>query len=115
MKRGDIVRVQLPQPAGRAGSEQYGFRPAVIVQSDDASSVSSVVLLVPMTSQVAAARFPGAFLVSPTQANGLTVKSVVLTNQLRAIDRCRVEEVIGTLTDDEMAALDTQMRRLLAL
>lgn len=115
MNRGNVVRVQLPRPAGQSGSEQYGLRPAIVVQSDKISAGSSVVMIVPMTSNLAAARFPGAFVISPTQLNGLTTDSVVLTNQLRAIDRQRIQEVIGRLTAEEMASLESRIRNLLGL
>ena len=34
MARGDIMVIDLPAPAGSAGHEQVGFRPAVVVQTD---------------------------------------------------------------------------------
>jgi mRNA-degrading endonuclease toxin of MazEF toxin-antitoxin module len=115
MKRGDVVRVQLPRPAGPPGREQFGSRPAVVLQSDRDSATLATVLIVPLTSHLAAMRFPGSFAVSPTKANGLDVESVVLTHQLRAIDRGRVQGVIGTLGSDELATLESHVRGLLGL
>ena len=113
MNRGDIVRVQLPPPAGPSGREQFGSRPAVVVQDERDFGNLSTVLIVPLTSRVSAARFSGSFIVSPTDTNGLDVESVVLTHQLRAIDRRRIQRVIGRLADDQMASLDSEIRRLL--
>lgn len=115
MKRGDVVRVQLPRPQGASGREQFGTRPAVVVQDDRGSANLSTVLIIPLTSRLAAARFPGSFTVSPTDANGLDVESVVLTHQLRAIDQHRVQRVLGTLSAEHMAILESEMRRLLSL
>ncbi|MHC4398126.1 MAG: type II toxin-antitoxin system PemK/MazF family toxin [Planctomycetota bacterium] len=115
MNRGDIVLVQLPRPAGPSGREQFGTRPAVIVQSDTDSTSLSTVLLGPLTSRLSAARFPGSFTVPATDANGLNVESVVLTHQLRAIDRRRIEQVVGRLAHDHMATLESEIRGLLSL
>lgn len=115
MKRGDIVLVKLPPPAGPPGREQFGDRPAIVVQEDPSNANLSTVLIVPLTSRLPAAHLPGSFTVSPTDTNGLDVKSVVLSHQLRAIDRRRIQRVIGSLGADAMATLEAEMRRLLGL
>ena len=115
MKRGDIVRAQLPRPAGSPGREQFGARPAVVVQDELTSAGLATVVVVPLTSRLGAARFAGSFVVRPSSANGLSVPSVVLTHQVRALDEKRIEEVIGTLDDAHMALLDAELRKLLRL
>ncbi|HBO43968.1 MAG TPA: PemK family transcriptional regulator [Planctomycetaceae bacterium] len=115
MNRGDVVRVQLPKPVGQPGSEQYGVRPAIVIQADRVTAGLRTVMIVPMTSQLAAVRFPGTFCILPEPSNGLTVESAVLTSQLRAIDRGRIQDVIGTLSPGDMATLEKEIRRLLAL
>lgn len=115
MNRGDVVRVELPRPAGPPGREQFGSRPAIVLQNDRDSENLSTVLIVPLTSRLAATRFPGAFTVSPTDGNGLDVESVVLTHQLRAIDRGRIQGVIGRLDSSDLAMLESQTRSLLGL
>jgi len=115
MDRGDIVRVELPRPAGTSGREQFGTRPAVVLQNAPDSTDLSTVLVVPLTSRLSAARFLGCFSVQPTNANGLDVASVVLTHQLRAIDRRRIQRVLGKLEGDHMATLESAIRGLLGL
>lgn len=115
MKRGDIVRVELPPPAGPSGREQFGTRPAIVVQDEKNFASLSTVLIVPMTSRLSAARFPGSLTISPTDTNGLDVESVVLTHQLRVIDRRRIQRVIGRLAEHQVAALDREIHRLLGL
>ena len=115
MHRGEVVQVQLPRPAGRAGHEQFGSRPAIVVQEIAASANLATIVVVPLTSQLSATRFVGSFTVSPTETNGLSVESVVLTHQVRAIDQRRIEKVIGTLSDEQMAQLDAELRGLLGL
>lgn len=114
MKRGDVVRVDLPRPSGKPGREQFGIRPAIIVQ-DDAMSSLPTVLVVPCTSQVLRLRLNGTVRLLPTPSNGLSVESVALTHQVRAIDRNRIVSVDGTLSADDLAAVDHELRRLLKL
>ena len=115
MNRGDVVRVELPRPAGPPGREQFGSRPAIVLQHDGDIASLPTVLIVPLTSRLAAIRFPGAFTVSPTGVNGLDVESVVLTHQLRAIDRGCIRGVIGRLDSNDLAKLESQTRSLLGL
>jgi len=115
MNRGDIVRVNLPQPVGPPGREQFGPRPAIVVQTGGVTATLSTVLVVPFTSRRAALCFPGSFTISPTSTNGLACESVALTHQLRAIDRNRIHGVIGRLTSEELGRLESELRRLLGL
>ncbi len=84
MKAGDVFWVDLPARGGRA---QLGRRPAIVLQTNEASSVLQTVLLIPMTTQLDALRFPGTLLVEPDPDNGLKRPSVALVFQLAAIDR----------------------------
>jgi mRNA interferase MazF len=73
------------------------------------------VVVVPLTSQKAALRFPATFLIQPSSSNGLTSESVVLAFQLRAIDKSRVKQVLGKLQPQEMADLNHHVHKLLHL
>ncbi|MDL1944786.1 type II toxin-antitoxin system PemK/MazF family toxin [Chloroflexi bacterium CFX2] len=94
VKRGDIVLVNLPQTADGAGHEQMGTRPALIVHADATNDTLSVIMIVPFTSNMKAQRFPHTIVVEPTEESGLTVQSVQLAFQLRAIERQRVKKMI---------------------
>jgi len=115
MARGDIVLVNLPQPAGRAGHEQMGRSPALIVHDDATSSVLSVVMIIPLTSRLSAQRFPHTIFVNPSVENGLDVPSVLLVFQLRAIDRSRIGRTIGRLEPELMDQVNAEMRGMLGL
>ncbi len=115
MKRGDVVRVDLPRPAGAPGHEQFGERPAVVIQVNDALAPLSTVVVVPLTSNQRALAFAESFHVTPSPTNGLEVPSVALTSQVRAIDVKRVARVMGQLGDDDMRQLEASLRRLLGL
>lgn len=84
MNVGDVVWVEFPAGAGRA---QAGRRPAIVAQSSRVSAALPTVLLIPLTSQQDALRFPGTVLVEADAANGLRQPSVALVFQLTAIDK----------------------------
>lgn len=84
MNAGDLYWVEFP---ARGGHAQAGRRSAIDVQSADATSRLPTVLLMPLTTQLDALRFPGTVLVEVTPENGLTRPSVALAFQLTAVDK----------------------------
>lgn len=115
MKRGDIVPVNLPQSADGAGHEQMGTRPALVVQNDASDGSLSVIMIMPFTSNLKAQRFSHTVLIEPSKENGLTVPSVLLVFQLRAIDKKRVAKKIGRLEDKLMGKVNQEIKDLLGL
>jgi len=115
MTRGDIVLVNLPQTADSAGHEQVGTRPALVVQDDPTSETLSVIMIVPFTSNLKAQRFPHTILIQPSAQNGLSMPSVLMIFQLRAIDKTRVTKKIGRLEDELMTKVNDEMKDLLGL
>jgi mRNA interferase MazF len=89
---GDLHWVSFPT---RGGHAQAGRRPALIVQSADASTRLPTVLLVPLTTQIDALRFPGTVLIEPDAGNGLRRPSIALVFQITAVDKQFVEERLG--------------------
>lgn len=115
MERWDVVRVNLPQPQGQAGREQIGERPAVVIQVDAAIANLSTVIVVPFTSNTASLRFFGSVLIVATPTNGLTCDSIALIQQLRVIDKRRITRVVGKLSADDLADIESKVRELLGL
>jgi mRNA-degrading endonuclease toxin of MazEF toxin-antitoxin module len=75
---GDLYWVELPTRGGRA---QAGRRPGIILQS---TSTLPTTLLVPLTSQLDALRFPGTILVDPTERTDCAaLRSLLSFNSLR--------------------------------
>jgi mRNA-degrading endonuclease toxin of MazEF toxin-antitoxin module len=74
IQRNDVLFVELPPPLGGAGREQTGRRPAIAVQ--DELTPLPTMLVLPVTSQLDARRFPFTLRVEPTTANGLTMPSM---------------------------------------
>jgi len=75
MNVGDLYWVEFPP---RNGHVQARRRPAIVVRDAAATSRLPTILLVPMTTQLAALRFPGTVLVDVDAENGLRRASVAL-------------------------------------
>lgn len=115
MARGDVLRIGFPYPRGEPGREQAGQRPAIAVQTDATAGNLPTLMVVPLTGQLDALRFPHTIRVDPSEANGLTMPSVLLVFQLRAIDQNRILDKIGTLEQSYVDQLDNEIRQLLDL
>src|SRR5947209_16435680 len=98
MKHGDVIRVRLPS---RGGREQAGTRPAILMQHDDGPQRSPTIVIVPLTSQLAAARFGHSVELAPSEQSGLRVQSIAMIYQMTAVDRANVIEQIGSLPDED--------------
>ncbi|MEK7673939.1 MAG: type II toxin-antitoxin system PemK/MazF family toxin [Patescibacteria group bacterium] len=106
MKRGEIWLVELFESKGH---EQSGLRPAVIV-SDTALNI---VIVIPLTSNLQALRFPYVIQVEPSNKNGLDSVSAVLIFQLRAIDKSRLKRKIGSLEMNKFKEIQKIIKNLL--
>ena len=91
--RGDMYYADL----GRGiGSEQAGYRPVLIVQNNVGNKHSPTVIIAPISGKTETRlNFP---VHCQLEAEcGLTVPSLVLLEQLRTIDKRRLETYIGHL------------------
>lgn len=102
MKAGDVYWVELP-PAN--GHEQAGRRPGIVLQEDAFAGTSPLVFIVPLTSTLSVSRFAGTVTVVPTPENGLAKTSLALVFQLRATDRNRVRDKIGSVSAEVLAEM----------
>jgi len=109
MKIGDIRWVELPDVGGR---EQSGRRPAIILQDDSYAASLPTTIVVPLSSAIAALRFPGTAQVKATHSSGLRTDSVALVFQIRAIDRGRIKEAIGEVSILEVAEIQAELAKL---
>ena len=108
-RRGQVWLVSLDPTAGH---EVRKTRPAVVVSDDLYNEYNWVVLVVPMTSHPTAEY--DQVLVSPGEG-GLTVASVTLPDQLRAVDRRRFRRQLGSLPADTMQRVDLSLKSVLGL
>jgi mRNA interferase MazF len=104
MARGDVLLVRLPESDKR---EEKGTRPAIAVQSGTAEL--PMLMVVPVTSALGALRFPFTVRLEPSETNGLTLPSIAMVFQLRAIDRKRIVRKIGELDASTLAQLDAEI------
>jgi mRNA-degrading endonuclease toxin of MazEF toxin-antitoxin module len=108
MTKGDIWVTELP---AKGGHVQRGVRPTLIL----ADATKSIALVVPLTSALAAQRFPHTLFVEPTTANGLEKPSVLLLFQLGAIDKRFLHHHIGTMDAALLQRVDEKLRALIGV
>lgn len=83
------------------GSEQGGIRPVLIVQNNIGNKYSPTVIVAAITSQINKAKLPTHVEIS-SEEYGLNRDSVVLLEQVRTLDKKRLKEKIGHMTDSDM-------------
>jgi len=115
MRRGDIIRVDLPDAASSSGHEQVGTRPALVVHDDATSQTLPVLMIIPFTSKLGVQHYPHSLLIQPSSTNGLSVPSVLMVFQLRAIDKRRVLAVLGHLEDEALERVNAELIGMLGL
>jgi len=110
IRRGEIYYTNL-NPV--IGSEQGGLRPVLIISNDIGNKYSPTVIIAPITSRVhTKAKLP-------THTDIIDMKelgkdSIVLLEQIRTIDKQRLQDYIGILPTDTMARVDKALAISLA-
>ena len=102
IKRGDIFYADLSPVVG---SEQGGVRPVLIVQNDVGNRYSPTVIAAAITSRQSKANLPTHIPIE-AQGCGLSKDSVVLLEQIRTIDKQRLREKMGSVSDNAMSRVD---------
>jgi mRNA interferase MazF len=97
VKKGDLFFADLSPVVG---SEQGGVRPVLVVQNDVGNKYSPTIIVAAVTSQTKT-KLPTHVRLEATQG-GLSKDSVVLLEQLRTIDKQRLKERIGTLSESQL-------------
>ncbi|WP_300382260.1 type II toxin-antitoxin system PemK/MazF family toxin [Clostridium sp.] len=105
VKRGDIFYADLSPVIG---SEQGGIRPVIIIQNDIGNKYSPTVIVAAITSQINKAKLPTHVEIS-SEEYGLNRDSVVLLEQVRTLDKKRLKEKIGHMTDSDMKKVDKSL------
>ena len=108
MKRGDVYDARL---FPTEGSEQSGIRPVIVVSRDAINSNSPVIVIVPLTKATNVSHtYPNNVFIA--QGNGgLTIDSIALGGQVRAIAKSRLLRPRGSLP----AAILEQVSRALRI
>ena len=111
VKRGDIFYADLSPVIG---SEQGGIRPVIIIQNDIGNKYSPTVIVAAITSQINKAKLPTHVEIS-SEEYGLNRDSVVLLEQVRTLDKKRLKEKIGHMTDSDMKKVNKALQISLSL
>ena len=106
LKRGDVYWVDLNPTRG---SEIQKMRPCVLVGATPISQARRTVVVVPL-STAGKPRLPIAI---PAFCLGKQV--VAVCDQIRAVDKARLIKDAGSLSKEDMIALDAGLRHVLSL
>jgi mRNA interferase MazF len=110
---GAVILVALPsnQPRGR---EQEGRRPAIIVGLPIGKTRYPMAVVLPITTATGswADRNPDLYYRLNAGMAGLTRDSVVLTDQIRAIDVTRISGYLGSLTATQYEPIAIALKQL---
>lgn len=100
IKRNEIYYANL-NPV--QGSEQGGIRPVLVVQNDVGNKHSPTTIVAAITSRKTKARLPTHV---DIQVNGMEKNSMVLLEQIRTIDKTRLNEYVGMADKETMDKID---------
>lgn len=105
INRGDVYYADLSPVVG---SEQGGFRPVLVIQNDVGNKYSPTVIIAAITSQLSKAKLPTHIELNKDKYN-LVKDSVVLLEQIRTLDKRRLQEKICSIDSLTMQQVDVAM------
>lgn len=111
VKRGYIFFADLSPVVG---SEQGGVRPVLVIQNDVGNKYSPTVIIAAITSQIEKAKLPTHVEVD-AKAYGLEKDSVILLEQIRTIDKQRLQDKVTELDDRVMQKVSQAIKISLGL
>jgi mRNA interferase MazF len=101
-RRGEIYLADLNPVIGH---EQGGRRPVLVIQNDIGNRYSPTTIVAAITSAISPKVYPTEVQV-PAGAGGLSAPSAVLLNQIKTIDKSRLERYVGHLDEATMRRVD---------
>lgn len=104
VQRGEIYHADL-NPV--FGSEQGGYRPVLIIQNNRGNRHSPTVIIAAITSRPKT-KLPTHVLIRGIE--GLEKESFVLLEQIRTLDKLRLEDYVGKLNREQMMKVDKALR-----
>ena len=102
IKRGEIYYADLSPVVG---SEQGGVRPVLVVQNDVGNKYSPTVIVSAITSQLGKAKLP-THIELPAEEYNLPKNSVALLEQIRTLDKRRLQQKVTTLSPSKMREIN---------
>ena len=110
-RRGEIYFLDF---SPSKGSEMKGPHPALVVQNDVGNKVSGLTIVAAITSNLKVAELPVGVFVTPEES-GLPYKSVVHLGQIYSIDKERLQNLVGTLSERKMLEINKAIEISLGL
>ena len=106
IKRGDMFYADLSPVIG---SEQGGIRPVLVIQNNVGNKYSPTVIVSAITSRLNKNKLP-THIELDSEEFGLKSDSIILTEQIRTIDKSRLKEKIGHINDQTvMSKIDNAL------
>jgi mRNA interferase MazF len=103
VKQGDIIKLNLDPTMG---SEQAGYRPALVITAEVLSRFSNLTILCPITNTDR-----GSYM--HVRLTGITTTGVVMCDQIRAIDlRARDYKLIDKIAVEDMKIVCKRLSKL---
>ena len=110
IKKGQIWYADLSPVIG---SEQGGYRPVLIIQNDIGNKYSPTTIIAIITSRNTKAKLPTHHWFN--KRYGLKIDSMVECEQIRTIDKRRLQNFVGQVDNAEMSWLDEKIKISLAI
>lgn len=112
VQRGDTFFAKLDPIEG---SEQGGTRPVLVVSRDAINRFSPVVVVVPLTDAANKTRIYPSHVRLKAGTAGLTLDSIAVCEQIRAINKTRLIKALGKLSRADIAAIEAAIKITLDL
>ncbi len=109
-RRGDIYIANL-NPF--RGSEQGGTRPVLVLQNNDGNFYCPTLIVAPLSSKLKKPKQPTHYLLK--KGRGLITDSIVELEQIKTIDKSRIERYIGKITPEQMSGVEEAVQKSLGM
>ncbi|MCD8361724.1 MAG: type II toxin-antitoxin system PemK/MazF family toxin [Lachnospiraceae bacterium] len=104
-RRGDLYMANL-NPF--KGSEQGGTRPVLVLQNNDGNYYCPTLIVAPLTTKIKKQNQPTHYYIE--SARGLSAPSIVELEQVKTIDKLRIQSYLGKLTREQMSGVEDALR-----
>ena len=105
IKRGQIYYADLSPVKG---SEQGGYRPVLIIQNDVGNKYAPTVIAAVITSRHTKAKLPTHIWLNAEC--GLPKESMVECEQVRTLDKSRLKDFMGAVSDEVMREIEKGLK-----
>ena len=108
--KGDIFYAYL-RPI--KGSEQDGCRPVVVIQNNLGNKYSPTLIVAPLTEVLKKETLPTHIIIEKT--GYLKYDSMILLEQIRTTDKCRLRNYVGRLKNSQIQEIDNALIKTLSI